>query len=134
MKNVVIVGTGTMAAGIAAGFISQSVPITILGRNKEKSKACLKKAILLSKKIDESKISFNIGPRINAAGRMKNGKIIVELLIEEDVEKANILSNEVEFLNQTRRSTEKNVLEEAETQIIQNSFKITHRFLSDLYK
>ena len=54
MKNVVIVGTGTMAAGIAAGFISQSVPIAILGRNKEKSKACLKKAILLSKKIDIS--------------------------------------------------------------------------------
>ena len=51
MKNVLIIGTGTMAAGIAAGFISQSVPITILGRNKEKSTACLKKAILLSKKI-----------------------------------------------------------------------------------
>jgi len=40
-----------MAAGIAAGFISQSVPIAILGRSKEKSAACLKKAILLSKKI-----------------------------------------------------------------------------------
>ena len=76
----------------------------------------------INSKIDESKISFNIGPRINAAGRMKNGKIIVDLLIEEDVEKANILSNEVEFLNQTRRSTEKIVLEEAETQINQNSF------------
>ncbi|MEY3892525.1 MAG: hypothetical protein RLZZ145_559, partial [Pseudomonadota bacterium] len=49
MKNVVIIGTGTMAAGIAAGFISQSVPIAILGRSKEKSAACLKKAILLSK-------------------------------------------------------------------------------------
>ena len=51
MKNIVIIGTGTMAAGIAAGFISQSVPIAILGRSKEKSAACLKKAILLSKKI-----------------------------------------------------------------------------------
>lgn len=51
MKNVVIIGTGIMAAGIAAGFISQSVPIAILGRSKEKSAACLKKAILLSKKI-----------------------------------------------------------------------------------
>ena len=76
----------------------------------------------INSKIDESKISFNIGPRINAAGRMKNGKIIVDLLIEENVEKANILSNEVEFLNQTRRSTEKNVLEEAEAQINQKSF------------
>ena len=51
MKNVVIIGTGIMAAGIAAGFISQSVPIAILGRSKEKSATCLKKAILLSKKI-----------------------------------------------------------------------------------
>lgn len=51
MKNVVIIGTGIMAAGIAAGFISQSVPIAILGRSKDKSAACLKKAILLSKKI-----------------------------------------------------------------------------------
>ena len=50
-------------------------------------------------KVDESKISFNIGPRINAAGRMKNGKIIVDLLVEEDPNKAMSLSNEVEFLN-----------------------------------
>ena len=36
-------------------------------------------------RIDESKITFNIGPRINAAGRMKTGKIIVDLLVEDDV-------------------------------------------------
>ena len=62
-------------------------------------------------KIDESKISFNIGPRINAAGRMKNGKIIVDLLTEEDANKANSLSNEVEYLNLKRRSIEKKVYE-----------------------
>jgi len=62
-------------------------------------------------KVDESKISFNIGPRINAAGRMKNGKIIVDLLVEEDPNKAMSLSNEVEFLNSKRRVTEKDVFE-----------------------
>ncbi len=62
-------------------------------------------------KVDESKISFNIGPRINAAGRMKNGKIIVDLLVEEDPNKALSLSNEVEFLNSKRRATEKDVFE-----------------------
>jgi single-stranded-DNA-specific exonuclease len=62
-------------------------------------------------KVDESKISFNIGPRINAAGRMKNGKIIVDLLVEEDPNKAMSLSNEVEFLNSKRRTTEKDVFE-----------------------
>ena len=64
-------------------------------------------------RIDESKISFNIGPRINAAGRMKTGKIIVDLLVEEDITQANIISNEVEFLNQNRRRIEKNVVDEA---------------------
>ncbi len=62
-------------------------------------------------KVDESKISFNIGPRINAAGRMKNGKIIVDLLTEEDANRANSLSNEVEYLNLKRRSIEKKVYE-----------------------
>ena len=73
-------------------------------------------------RIDESKISFNIGPRINAAGRMKTGKIIVDLLIEDDVNRANILSNEVEFLNQNRRRIEKDVVEEALEQIDNERF------------
>ena len=68
-------------------------------------------------KIDESKISFNIGPRINAAGRMKTGKIIVDLLIEEDINIANSLSNDVEHLNQNRRRIEKSVVDEALRQI-----------------
>ena len=76
----------------------------------------------INSKIDESKVSFNIGPRINAAGRMKSGKIIVDLLVQEDREKASIMSNEVEFLNQNRKATEKNVFQEAIKQIDQNSF------------
>ncbi|MBT4318926.1 MAG: single-stranded-DNA-specific exonuclease RecJ [Candidatus Marinimicrobia bacterium] len=76
----------------------------------------------INSKIDESKVSFNIGPRINAAGRMKNGTIIVDLLVQEDREKASIMSNEVEFLNQNRRATEKNVFQEAVRQIDQTSF------------
>ena len=76
----------------------------------------------INNKIDESKISFNIGPRINAAGRMKNGKMIVDLLIEENMNTATKLSNEVEFLNQSRRRIEKDVLDEAEKQIDLNRF------------
>ena len=73
-------------------------------------------------RIDESKISFNIGPRINAAGRMKTGKIIVDLLVEEDITRANIISNEVEFLNQSRRRIEKDVVDEALKQIDNERF------------
>ena len=73
-------------------------------------------------KVDESKISFNIGPRINAAGRMKTGKIIVDLLVEDDVNRANTLSNEIEFLNQNRRRIEKDVVNEALKQIDNERF------------
>jgi len=66
---------------------------------------------LNNNKVDESKISFNIGPRINAAGRMKNGKIIVDLLVEKEANKANSLSNEVEYLNLQRRAKEKDVFD-----------------------
>ena len=76
----------------------------------------------INSKIDESKVSFNIGPRINAAGRMKNGKVIVDLLVQEDREKASIMSNEVEFLNQNRRATEKDVFQQAIKQIDHASF------------
>ena len=40
-----------LGAGIAAGFLANSVPVVILGRSKEKADACLDKAISLAKKI-----------------------------------------------------------------------------------
>ena len=51
MNYVAVIGTGIMAAGIAAGFIAQSIPVVILGRSKEKAGACLDKALLLANKI-----------------------------------------------------------------------------------
>jgi 3-hydroxybutyryl-CoA dehydrogenase len=52
MKNgVAVIGSGIMAAGIAAGFIAQSIPVVILGRSREKADTCLEKAILLASKI-----------------------------------------------------------------------------------
>jgi 3-hydroxybutyryl-CoA dehydrogenase len=50
-QYVAVIGTGIMAAGIAAGFISHSIPVVILGRSKEKSSDCLRKAIQLALKI-----------------------------------------------------------------------------------
>lgn len=52
MKSyIAVIGTGIMAAGIAAGFIAQSISVVILGRTKEKADACLDKAITLAFKI-----------------------------------------------------------------------------------
>ena len=77
---------------------------------------------LNNNKVDESKVSFSIGPRINAAGRMKNGKIIVDLLVEEDANKAISISNEVEYLNLKRRAIEKDVFKNVVERIDQSKY------------
>ena len=51
MRYIAVIGTGIMASGIAAGFIARSMRVVILGRSKEKSDACLDKAITLATKI-----------------------------------------------------------------------------------
>ncbi|QWD95170.1 3-hydroxyacyl-CoA dehydrogenase [Polynucleobacter sp. MG-Unter2-18] len=51
MNYVAVIGTGIMAAGIAAGFLAQSIPVVILGRSKGKADACLDKALTLAQKI-----------------------------------------------------------------------------------
>ena len=41
MSKVIVIGTGTMGVGIAAGFLASGADIVILGRSPEKTFACL---------------------------------------------------------------------------------------------
>jgi len=70
-SRVVVIGTGIMAAGIAAGFIAQSIPVIILGRSVEKADACLDKAIALAKKI-----GMDGGNALNDAAQIKKQQAI----------------------------------------------------------
>jgi len=50
-----------------------------------------------------SKIVFNLGPRINAAGRLAEASLAVDLLISNDATEAGRLADEIEVLNMKRR-------------------------------
>ena len=81
------------------------------------------KAILgLAKKKDLTitDVVFIIGPRINAAGRMKHGLHAVELLIEQDIDKATLMAKSIEEYNTERKSTDREITEEALIQIQEN--------------
>ncbi len=52
-------------------------------------------------------ISFVIAPRINAAGRMQDAQLGLELLLEDNPKKANLLANKLDKLNTARREIEK---------------------------
>jgi len=67
----------------------------------------------INRNIVESDISFNIGPRINASGRMKSGMTSVKLMTENDTNEAYKIAQEIESINLLRRAKEKEVTEEA---------------------
>ncbi|MBR6988498.1 MAG: single-stranded-DNA-specific exonuclease RecJ [Bacteroidaceae bacterium] len=68
---------------------------------------------LSGRDITMSDIVFKIGPRINASGRIQNGKQSVELLVEKDFPKALELANQINQYNETRKDLDKQMTEEA---------------------
>ena len=68
---------------------------------------------LSEKEITVGDIVFKIGPRINASGRIQNGKEAVELLIEKDFSTALEKANQINQYNETRKDLDKTMTEEA---------------------
>lgn len=58
-------------------------------------------------------IIFKIGPRINASGRMQNGRVSVDLLVEHDPERAVELAQQINEYNDERKELDKRMTEEA---------------------
>ena len=54
MKKVVVLGTGTMALGIAAGFIGSGYGVILLGRNVERAKSAVPEIMDLAKGLNSS--------------------------------------------------------------------------------
>lgn len=65
-------------------------------------------------------VVFIIAPRINAAGRIRSGRMAVELMISEDQEEMNRLSKEINADNLERRSLDQQITAEAIQQIKEN--------------
>lgn len=68
---------------------------------------------LSGKDINMSDIVFKIGPRINASGRMQNGKESVSLLVEHNYEKARDIALQINQYNDERKELDKKMTEEA---------------------
>jgi single-stranded-DNA-specific exonuclease len=68
---------------------------------------------LSGREISISDIVFKIGPRINASGRMMNGKEAVELLLAKNMEIAKEKSESINQYNEDRRELDKRITDEA---------------------
>ncbi len=87
---------------------------------------------LNGREISMSDIVFKIGPRINASGRMENGKKSVDLLVEKDFPTALKMAQHINEYNEQRKDIDKQMTEEA-NQIVSKLDSMKHRSSIVLY-
>ena len=96
-------------------------------------KVLIEIAAMNNKKFTISDCVFKIGPRINAAGRIKSGKYAVKLLIETDAQVAEEFGTQINDYNITRKNLDKNITQES-LDIIKNNEELQNRKTTVLYK
>jgi len=95
-------------------------------------KAIIEICGLTGREITMSEITFRIGPRINASGRVQNGTETVDLLVERDFKKAISEAIHINEYNEQRKDIDKQMSEEA-NQIVERLESQEHQPAIVLY-
>ncbi|MEG2557745.1 MAG: single-stranded-DNA-specific exonuclease RecJ [Raoultibacter sp.] len=82
--------------------------------------ALLAQAGAADKPIAATNLSFSIIPRLNAAGRMGDAQLALDLLLTDDFDEACQKAAELEAVNDRRRSIEAELAEVAKVQAVEN--------------
>ncbi|SHM52744.1 single-stranded-DNA-specific exonuclease [Caldanaerovirga acetigignens] len=118
---------------VALGTIADMVPLVDENRiiakwginvlkntDKKGLLALLEECRLSVKDIDEEKISYILAPRLNAAGRLSDATLAVQLLLADDENEAKRLAKDLELLNRERQAIETRIYNEAKEYIQKN--------------
>jgi single-stranded-DNA-specific exonuclease len=76
--------------------------------------------------LDAGAVGFRLGPRINAAGRLRRADAGVELLLTGDEDRAAAIAQELDEANLERRAVEQRILWEAEAQAAEQGDRPFH--------
>ncbi|HSA58887.1 MAG TPA: single-stranded-DNA-specific exonuclease RecJ [bacterium] len=88
-----------------------------LGATLRPGLQALRETAAVASPVSVTHVAFRFAPRINAAGRLADPKIALDLLLSEKAEEAAVLANRLEELNRERQSIEEKVTREAFLQI-----------------
>ncbi len=115
---------------VAVGTVADCAPIIgenrtlvkyglqVLARTKRTGlRSLMEKSQVDLQDLDTYDIGFRIGPRLNAAGRLKHSQIAFDLLMADSGEKALALAQELDLINRQRQVITDKFMKEAETQI-----------------
>lgn len=85
-------------------------------------KSLMKEVGIFGKKITSRDIGYIIAPRLNAAGRIGDAAMVVELLTTEDEVKANEIASKLNEHNKKRQEIETEIFEEVISKIEKESY------------
>ncbi|MGH2743447.1 MAG: single-stranded-DNA-specific exonuclease RecJ, partial [Thermoleophilaceae bacterium] len=89
--------------------------LTALARTRKPGlRALMAVAAVEPAELTEHALGFRLGPRINAAGRMRRADAALELLLTDDGARADEVARELDLLNRDRREAETRILFAAE--------------------
>lgn len=71
----------------------------------------------IKENVTSEQVAFQIAPRMNACGRLESARMALDMLLTRDPREAHILAARMEVLNQSRKSQESKVIEEALLQV-----------------
>jgi len=88
---------------------------------------------VFDKPLGISDLVFQVGPRINAAGRIESGKDSVRLLLSKTQEEADVIADQINELNTERRNLDSKTTEEA-LEILKNDPEQKNKRSNIVYK
>jgi single-stranded-DNA-specific exonuclease len=110
---------GTVADMVSLGTLENRAIVALglrqlnVGRHTPGLQALIDVCRLGGSAIDEGALGYRIGPRINAAGRVADAGLVVELLGTRDPELALDLARRIDALNTERRDIQRRLVDEA---------------------
>jgi single-stranded-DNA-specific exonuclease len=124
-----------LATAIAADIVpvtGENRTLAVLGLSKVNSNPSVPvKALKMISEIDKpftiTDLVFIIAPRVNAAGRMDDGRKAVDLFVETDLQKAMALAQLLQVDNNDRKDVDKQTTTEALDLLSQNQTALQHR-------
>ncbi|MCU0666649.1 MAG: single-stranded-DNA-specific exonuclease RecJ [Candidatus Omnitrophica bacterium] len=111
---------------VCLGTIADVVPLTgenriiakeglnnLFSASRVGIKALMQSSRLNNKRLSSHYVSFILGPRINASGRMDSAHLSLDLLLSNNPENAQVLASQIESANRSRQKVESQIIEEA---------------------
>ncbi len=123
-----LVALGTIADLVPLQGINRTLTrygLTLLDSNHRAGVKALKQVAGV-KEVSCGVVGFQLAPRLNAAGRMEDASLGVELLLEQDMVRALSTARYLDQCNRERRELEKQTLQEAEAAVAALSKEHTH--------